>query len=176
MRARTRVRDFDGQVRRVEATASTRKMAEHRLKEKLTQRAHASGTRQLTADSSFSERVEVWLADLDLEGGLAPSTRAIYERNVRQLIESLDAPLVPPPPLMGPRGVRRSACGCDSSSVGALASSKKCSECPDLRPLLGLCRIDPPSAISTVPFTGPLDLRDTQTYARRLPSMRLVGS
>lgn len=96
MRARTRVRDFDGQVRRVEATASTRKMAEHRLKEKLTQRAHASGTRQLTADSSFSERVEVWLADLDLEGGLAPSTRAIYERNVRQLIESLDAPLVPP--------------------------------------------------------------------------------
>lgn len=87
VRARTRVRDFDGQVRRVEATAATRKLAEHRLKEKLAQRAtHSGGTRQLTADSSFSELVEVWLADLDLEGGLAPSTRALYERNMRQLV------------------------------------------------------------------------------------------
>nr|WP_228501711.1 hypothetical protein [Nocardioides agariphilus] len=30
--------------------------------------------------------VEVWLADLDLEGRLAPSTRALYERNMRQLV------------------------------------------------------------------------------------------
>jgi hypothetical protein len=87
VRARTRVRDFDGQVRRVEATAPSRKLAEHRLKEKLAQRAtHAGGSRQLTPDSSFKELVEVWLADLDLEGGLAPSTRALYERNMRQLV------------------------------------------------------------------------------------------
>ena len=87
VRARTRVRDFDGQVRRVEATASSRKLAEHRLKEKLAQRAtRAGGSRQLTPDSSFKELVEVWLADLDLEGGLAPSTRALYERNMRQLV------------------------------------------------------------------------------------------
>ena len=87
VRARTRGRDFDGQVRRVEATAATRKLAEHRLKEKLAQRAtHSGGTRQLTADSSFSELVEVWLADLDLDGGLAPSTRALYERNMCQLV------------------------------------------------------------------------------------------
>lgn len=30
--------------------------------------------------------MEVWLADLDLEGGLAPSTRALYERDMRQLV------------------------------------------------------------------------------------------
>ena len=87
VRARTRVRDFDGQVRRVEATAPSKKLAEHRLKEKLAQRAtHAGGSRQLTPDSSFKELVEVWLADLDVEGGLAPSTRALYERNMRQLV------------------------------------------------------------------------------------------
>lgn len=87
VRARTRVRDFDGQVRRVEATAPSKKLAEHRLKEALAQRAtHAGGSRQLTPDSSFKELVEVWLADLDLEGGLAPSTRALYERNMRQLV------------------------------------------------------------------------------------------
>jgi integrase len=87
VRARTRVRDFDGQVRRVEATGATRKLPEHRLKEKLTVRAtHTGGTRQLTPESSFTELVEVWLADLDLEGGLAPSTRALYERNLRQLV------------------------------------------------------------------------------------------
>src|SRR5690242_8750836 len=86
VRARTRVRDFDGQVRRVEATAPSRKLAEHRLKEKLAQRATHGGSRQLTPDSSFKELVEAWLADLDLEGGLAPSTRALYERNMRQLV------------------------------------------------------------------------------------------
>lgn len=87
VRARTRVRDFDGQVRRVEATAPSKKLAEHRLKEKLAQRAtHAGGSRQLTPDSSFKELVGVWLADLDVEGGLAPSTRALYERNMRQLV------------------------------------------------------------------------------------------
>jgi integrase len=71
----------------VEATAPSKKLAEHRLKEKLAQRAtHAGGSRQLTPDSSFKELVEVWLADLDVEGGLAPSTRALYERNMRQLV------------------------------------------------------------------------------------------
>ena len=38
------------------------------------------------AASSFRHLVEVWLADLDLEDALAPSTRALYERNMRQLV------------------------------------------------------------------------------------------
>jgi len=40
----------------------------------------------LTPDSSFTRLVEVWLGDLDLEGKIAPSTRALYERNMRQLV------------------------------------------------------------------------------------------
>src|SRR3546814_5569233 len=77
VRARTRFRDYDGQLRRVEATAPTRKMAEHRLKENVANRAdHTAGSGDLTADSSFTKLVEVWLEDLDLEGRLAPSTRS----------------------------------------------------------------------------------------------------
>jgi integrase len=87
IRARTRFRDHDGQVRRVEASAATRKLAEHRLKEKLTQRSGSSrGLGELTPDSSFARLIEVWLGDLDLEGKIAPSTRALYERNMRQLV------------------------------------------------------------------------------------------
>jgi hypothetical protein len=40
----------------------------------------------LTAGSSFRRLVEVWLADLDLEDKLAPSTRALYERNMEKLV------------------------------------------------------------------------------------------
>jgi hypothetical protein len=87
VRARVRFRDHDGQVRRVEASDATRKMAEHRLKEKLAQRSGSSrGIGELTPDSSFTQLVEVWLGDLDLEGKIAPSTRALYERNMRQLV------------------------------------------------------------------------------------------
>jgi hypothetical protein len=35
VRARTRFRDHDGKMRRIEANGATRKKAEHRLKEKL---------------------------------------------------------------------------------------------------------------------------------------------
>lgn len=87
VRARVRFRDFDGQVRRVESSAATRKLAEHRLKEKLSQRAGSNrGIGELTPDSPFARLVEVWLGDLDLEGKIAPSTRALYERNMHQLV------------------------------------------------------------------------------------------
>ena len=87
VRARTRFRDHDGRLRRVEATASTRKAAEHQLKERLAQRSgRAQNAGDLTADSPFPRLVEVWLSDLDLQGSLAPSTRALYERNMRQIV------------------------------------------------------------------------------------------
>lgn len=35
---------------------------------------------------SFIQLVDVWLADLDLENKVAESTRALYERNMRQLV------------------------------------------------------------------------------------------
>jgi integrase len=87
VRARARFRDDDGQLRRVQATGATQKAAERNLKTLLCQRtSHSTGTGELTRDSSFTQLVEVWLEDLDLEGRVAPSTRDLYERNVRKLV------------------------------------------------------------------------------------------
>ena len=87
VRARVRYRDDDGQLRLVQATGDSRKSAERALKARLSQRAsYASGYGALSADGSFTTLVKVWLDDLDLLGKLAPSTRALYERNMRQLV------------------------------------------------------------------------------------------
>ena len=87
IKARVRFRDDDGQLRLVQATGDTRKSAERALKQKLTRRDRFSaGSRDLSGDSMFGRLVEVWLADLDLTDKLAPSTRALYERNMRQLV------------------------------------------------------------------------------------------
>jgi integrase len=87
IKARVRFRDDDGQLRLVQATGDTRKSAERALKQKLTRRDRFSaGSRDLSGDSTFGRLVEVWLADLDLTNKLAPSTRALYERNMRQLV------------------------------------------------------------------------------------------
>jgi integrase len=86
-RALTRFRDYDGQLRRVQATAATPKAAERKLKELLAERTEQTVRQgELTPASSFRHLVDVWLADLDLEDALAPSTRALYERNMRQLV------------------------------------------------------------------------------------------
>lgn len=87
VRARVRSRDDDGQLRLVQANGDHRKAAERNLKEKLARRgSHSPGFGELTPDSGFVTLVEVWLDDLDLEGKIAPSTRALYERNMRQLV------------------------------------------------------------------------------------------
>ncbi|GAB3769852.1 integrase [Nocardioides ginsengisegetis] len=86
VRARTRYRDDDGQVRRVSASGASHKAAERALKAVLAQRASQVASGELTRDSTFARLVEVWLEDLDLEGRLAPSTRALYERNMRQVV------------------------------------------------------------------------------------------
>lgn len=87
IRALARFRDHDGRLRRVTATGDTRKAAERNLKEILADRIERSvGSGELTASSSFTHLVDAWLKDLDLEGKIAPSTRALYERNMRQLV------------------------------------------------------------------------------------------
>lgn len=87
VRALTRFRDHDGQLRRVTATGDTHKAAERNLKQLLVNRTEQSAGRdELTASSSFRTLVDVWLADLDLEDKLAPSTRALYERNMEKLV------------------------------------------------------------------------------------------
>ena len=85
--ARTRFRDWDGQTRLVQATASSRPAAEVALKKKLTQRdAFQPVDTTLTPDSPFPALVDYWLADLDLEGRIAPATRFNYERDMRRLV------------------------------------------------------------------------------------------
>lgn len=84
--ASTRFRDYDGQLRRVQATSSSPRAAERKLKELLAERTKIVGQGELSPASSFRHLVDVWLDDLDLEGGLAPSTRALYERNMMQLV------------------------------------------------------------------------------------------
>lgn len=86
VQARTRFRDDDGQVRRVSATGATRKEAERKLKQVLARRVSHVASGEITADSSFAKLVSIWLADLDLENKLAPSTRALYQRNMKQLV------------------------------------------------------------------------------------------
>lgn len=86
-RAFARFRDYDGQLRRVQATGTTQQAAARKLKELLAERAEQSVAHgELSGSSSFRQLVEVWLADLDLEGKIAPSTRALYERNMKKLV------------------------------------------------------------------------------------------
>lgn len=87
VRARTRFRDWDGQTRQVQATGSSRAAAEAELKKRLTQRnAFPPVDTTLTPDSPFPALMEYWLADLDLEGRIAPATRYFYERDMRRLV------------------------------------------------------------------------------------------
>lgn len=87
VKARVRFRDHDGRLRLVQATADSRRAAERALKEKLAKReGYVAGSGELTPDSTFRQLVDLWLEDLDLEDKLAPSTRALYERNMRQLV------------------------------------------------------------------------------------------
>lgn len=77
---RTRYRDFDGKARLVSARAATKSAALAELKKRLAQRsAYQPVDTALTLDSLFGELVDYWLADLDLEGRLASSTRRGYE-------------------------------------------------------------------------------------------------
>lgn len=86
VRARARYRDDDGQARWVSAVGLTQKTAERNLKEQLGNRTSRTNYNEVTPDSSFKQLVDLWLDDLDLTGKLAESTRALYERNMRQLV------------------------------------------------------------------------------------------
>ena len=85
--ASTRYRDWDGRLRKVEAAGDSRQAAERTLKERLAARGETEGSAGiLTPDTRFADLVTVWLEDLDLEGRIAPSTRDLYERDMRTLV------------------------------------------------------------------------------------------
>jgi integrase len=86
-RARTKYRDVDGRLRLVEASAPTAKAAAAGLKLKVAPRGRVSGrVGELGPGSRFAHLAAIWLEDLDLDGDLAPNTRALYERNMRTLV------------------------------------------------------------------------------------------
>lgn len=85
--ARTRYRDWDGALRQVQATATSKAAAERKLKSKLAERQLLQPSfTSITADSGFGALVDYWLEDLALEGHLAPSTLESYEWYMRNLV------------------------------------------------------------------------------------------
>lgn len=85
MEARTRFRDLDGKSRLVSARGRSRSAAEIALKRRLSERnVYQPVDTSLTLDSPFGELVDYWLADLDLEARIAPSTRRFYEDAIRR--------------------------------------------------------------------------------------------
>lgn len=84
---RTRYRDGDGKSRLVSARARSRSAAEAELRKRVAQRhLYQPVDTTLSLDSLFGELVDYWLADLDLEGRIAASTRFNYERAMRGLV------------------------------------------------------------------------------------------
>jgi integrase len=85
--ARTLFRDWDGICRDVQATAATQAAAERALKTKLADRnVFCVSDAPLTTDSSFTQLVDYWLADIELEDRLARQTRDRYAYHMRQLV------------------------------------------------------------------------------------------
>lgn len=85
--ARTRFRDWDGGLRRVQATGDSRNAAERTLKAKLAERTAVQPQfTKLTPDSRYAALVDYWLEDMALEGRLTISTQQTYERNMRNLV------------------------------------------------------------------------------------------
>ena len=84
--AGARFRDWGGVSRLVQASGRTRSAAERALKEKLAARAeYRPGTSDLTADSTFKDLADHWLADMEGNPELAPGTRRLYRWNMTHL-------------------------------------------------------------------------------------------
>ena len=75
-RAITRYRDVDGRLRRVMATATSRRGAEARLKEKL---AGCGDGGVLSVASPFAELCRLWLEDLEVRH-ISEGTKQHYPR------------------------------------------------------------------------------------------------
>ena len=87
VRARTRFRDWDGVSRLVQASGCTQSAAERALKEKLSARAvYQCGTGELSADSTFRQLADYWLADMELNPDLAGGTKGLYRWNMTHLV------------------------------------------------------------------------------------------
>lgn len=75
--ARTRVRDLDGQLREVRATAASASAARARLLERIRERPSLPSAGVLRTTSPFRDLADLWVADLELRD-LAPNTKENY--------------------------------------------------------------------------------------------------
>jgi hypothetical protein len=84
--ARTFYRDTDGVTRQVQRTGPTPAAARNNLLSSLQERRHNSGGSGLSADSSFREAADLWLAGVvqaaDV-GDLSPNTAQLYTLQLR---------------------------------------------------------------------------------------------
>lgn len=79
VRARTRFRDWDGQVRYVAAVGASKAGAERRLMSALVDRREvATGTEDITRDTKISELARLWLERVDADPDRASSTKRRY--------------------------------------------------------------------------------------------------
>lgn len=81
----TRFRDVDGRLRKVEATAPTRRGAEALLKQRLTDRAGYGSGGVLSVSSDFGDLCDLWLEDLDLRG-ISEGTKQNYRDDLRRYV------------------------------------------------------------------------------------------
>lgn len=87
IRAEARVRDWDGEVRKVTATGATVKTAKQALRQKLAQRSTATGFgTTLSPDSTVAQLAARWLEDVQIRTDLAEGTKDLYAREVNSLI------------------------------------------------------------------------------------------
>lgn len=85
--ASTRMRDWDGKLRRIEATGSTRSLAKAELKRRISCRGdYRASIGVLTGDTTFPELVQFWIDDMTDDPRLAQSTKETYENNMRTLV------------------------------------------------------------------------------------------
>ncbi|CCH75160.1 Phage-related integrase [Nostocoides australiense Ben110] len=80
--ARTRVRDLDGQLREVRATAASASAARARLLERIRERPSLPSAGVLRTTSPFRDLADLWVADLELRD-LAPNTKENYRACLR---------------------------------------------------------------------------------------------
>ncbi|TSD64206.1 phage integrase central domain-containing protein [Aeromicrobium piscarium] len=87
VRALTRYRDWDGEVRKVTATAGNARAAKRALREKLVRRAESSGFgAELSSESTVAELAEAWLEGVRTRSDLADGTKDVYRRELNSLV------------------------------------------------------------------------------------------
>lgn len=87
IRAEARYRDWDGEVRKVTATAATEKAAKKALRDKLRRRSTATGFGMaISPESTVTELAAAWLEDVQMRTDLADGTKDLYRRELNSLV------------------------------------------------------------------------------------------